>query len=164
MSAQESAGAAGARRKAVLVLGMHRSGTSALTRILNLLGVDLGSKLMPASPENEAGYWEHAEIVRIHDELLGELGTSWDGNHLLSPELLTSEDAEPFKRRHGELLALVAILNALSRLGMELVRRDSEAVALGFKGGQLGALIVLAAGVALFVWARRTRREAWKGG
>ena len=69
--------------------------------------------------------------------------------------------AEPYKRRHGELLAAVAILNALSRLGLELVRRDSEVVALGLKGGQLGGLVVLAAGLALLVWARRRGRAAW---
>src|SRR5579875_68221 len=65
-------------RPAVFVLGMHRSGTSAVTRVLNLLGVDLGTQLMPASRDNERGYWEHAEIVQVHDELLGALDSKWD--------------------------------------------------------------------------------------
>ena len=69
--------------------------------------------------------------------------------------------AEPHKRRHGELFALVAILNALSRFGIELVRRDSAAVALGLKGGQLGAVAVLAGGIAIFAWARWRGRRAW---
>jgi phosphatidylglycerol:prolipoprotein diacylglycerol transferase len=63
--------------------------------------------------------------------------------------------ATPYKRRHGEILALVCILNALSRLGMELVRRDAESLALGLTAGQIGAGAVLAFGLALFAWARR---------
>ena len=55
-----SAGAASDRPTAVLILGMHRSGTSALTRVLNLLGVELGSELMAAAEDNnETGFWEH---------------------------------------------------------------------------------------------------------
>lgn len=65
-------------RRAVFVLGMHRSGTSAVTRVLNLLGVELGTCLMAASPDNERGYWEHTEIVQVHDDLLVELGSGWD--------------------------------------------------------------------------------------
>ncbi|HEV2264779.1 MAG TPA: glycosyltransferase [Stellaceae bacterium] len=65
-------------RRAVFVLGMHRSGTSAVTRVLNLLGVELGHGLMAASPDNERGYWEHLAIVQEHDQLLEALGSSWD--------------------------------------------------------------------------------------
>lgn len=57
---------------------MHRSGTSALTRVLNLAGVDLGQNLLDARADNERGFWEHAEINRIDDALLSALGLSWD--------------------------------------------------------------------------------------
>ena len=50
---------------ALLVLGMHRSGTSALTRVLNLLGVELGDRLMPAGDDNPLGFWEHADVVAV---------------------------------------------------------------------------------------------------
>ncbi len=63
---------------AVLVLGMHRSGTSALTRVLNLLGVTLGDDLMPAGPDNPSGFWEHNGVVAVHERLLSALGRSWD--------------------------------------------------------------------------------------
>ncbi|MFW6163763.1 MAG: prolipoprotein diacylglyceryl transferase [Planctomycetota bacterium] len=69
--------------------------------------------------------------------------------------------AEPHKRRHGELMALVVVLNALSRLGIELVRRDAEAVALGWTTGQWGALGVLGLGLGVLAWARRCGRQAW---
>ncbi len=44
----------------ILVLGMHRSGTSAITRLLNILGADLGINLLPgAQTINEPGFWEN---------------------------------------------------------------------------------------------------------
>ena len=65
------------RRRALLVLGMHRSGTSATTRVANLLGADLGSDLVQPGPDNPDGFWEHAEAVRINDALLEALGRTW---------------------------------------------------------------------------------------
>ncbi|WP_257386314.1 sulfotransferase family protein [Tahibacter caeni] len=64
--------------QAILVLGMHRSGTSALTRVLNLLGAELGSRLMPAvRGNNENGFWENQDAVDIHETLLADLGRNW---------------------------------------------------------------------------------------
>ena len=64
---------------ALLVLGMHRSGTSALTRVVNLLGVDLGTDLMEAAEgNNDRGFWEHQGVVTRHDRLLADLGMRWD--------------------------------------------------------------------------------------
>ena len=62
------------RPVAVVVLGMHRSGTSALTGCLRFLGVPLGRPLMPSNLANEKGFFEHMEVVAIHDELLMRLG------------------------------------------------------------------------------------------
>jgi hypothetical protein len=67
-----------AARRAVIVLGMHRSGTSALARVISLLGADLPNGLLKQGPENEAGFWESAKLVAIHDELLSSAGSSWD--------------------------------------------------------------------------------------
>lgn len=63
---------------ALLVLGMHRSGTSALAGILSRLGIALGDRLMPASPHNPKGYFEHQDIVAVHDGVLGALNAKWD--------------------------------------------------------------------------------------
>ena len=60
---------------AILVLGMHRSGTSALARILNLLGCELGPNLLPAAADNEAGFWEHRDVVLLDDEVLARVGS-----------------------------------------------------------------------------------------
>src|SRR5688572_17455910 len=59
---------------------MHRSGTSVVARLLNLLGVDLGpaDRLMPPHPEdNPRGYWEHLPILAINNELLARFGATW---------------------------------------------------------------------------------------
>ena len=64
--------------KAVLILGMHRSGTSAVARVLNLLGVELGSRMMRPGNDNPAGFWEHQDVVAIHERLLDGLDMAWD--------------------------------------------------------------------------------------
>ncbi|MCK9236797.1 MAG: PIN-like domain-containing protein [Thiopseudomonas sp.] len=62
----------------LMVLGMHRSGTSALTGMLQHLDIDLGSKLLPGSQENEKGFFENHYIMSYNDKLLEKLDSSWD--------------------------------------------------------------------------------------
>ena len=67
----------GMKRQAVLVLGMHRSGTSALTRVINLLGFDLPKNLIPASQHNIKGFWETQLLADFHDRVLESAGSYW---------------------------------------------------------------------------------------
>lgn len=85
----DSASARSARR-GLLVVGMHRSGTSAITRVLGLCGARLPSHLMPASGSNPLGYYESQRIYDLHEELLGELGTAWDDLTTLPADWLDS--------------------------------------------------------------------------
>ena len=85
--------APGSRPVALLVLGMHRSGTSAVARALNLCGVALGDALMPARADNPAGFWEHAEVVQVHDALLAALGMAWDDPRPMPVGWLDSDGA-----------------------------------------------------------------------
>src|SRR5262245_50531861 len=64
----------------VAIAGMHRSGTSMVTRLLNLCGLNLGpaEHLMESSPDNPEGFWESLPFVRINEELLHSLGGEWD--------------------------------------------------------------------------------------
>jgi hypothetical protein len=66
-------------QRVLCVLGMHRSGTSLVTRILNLLGVDLGpeERLLQPGPDNPLGFWEHEAFVELNEVILGLLGGSW---------------------------------------------------------------------------------------
>src|SRR5215469_4551353 len=74
-----------AASNAIIVLGMHRSGTSALAGMLHHLGVALGDDLMPATADNPRGYWEHRDIVAINDRLMTELGRAWHDVRPLPP-------------------------------------------------------------------------------
>ena len=65
-------------KTALLVAGMHRSGTSALTRVLNILGYSLPRNVLPANPTNETGHWEPKDIVHLNDEILAFAGTAWN--------------------------------------------------------------------------------------
>jgi hypothetical protein len=74
-----------AERIGVYILGMHRSGTSALTRVIDLLGVPVAERGMvapsrqnPTVPpeDNPAGYWEPEELVDFNRSLLDRLGGS----------------------------------------------------------------------------------------
>ena len=66
---------------------MHRSGTSLVARVLNLLGVYLGpvKKMMRPGPDNPAGFWEHLGIYEINEEILRLLGGTWDALPELPP-------------------------------------------------------------------------------
>jgi hypothetical protein len=67
------------QKRIVVVLGMHRSGTSAIARGLKVLNVDLGDNLMPGAPgENEKGFWEDLDVYRLNEKLLAKMGSAWD--------------------------------------------------------------------------------------
>jgi len=72
---------AGSRRRrfGLFVLGMHRSGTSVAARLVNLLGLSLGSEdeLLPPTDDNPTGFWENQPLLAANDELLGALGGEW---------------------------------------------------------------------------------------
>jgi GT2 family glycosyltransferase/glycosyltransferase involved in cell wall biosynthesis len=72
----------------VCVTGMHRSGTSLVSRIVNLLGVDLGPEedLLPAAPDNPRGFWENRAFKRVNDQVLEALGGTWDRPPSLPPD------------------------------------------------------------------------------
>ena len=63
-----------------LVLGMHRSGTSALAGALEAMGLSVGpdDDVMPADDGNPEGYYELWSIVRANDDLLAHFGGRWD--------------------------------------------------------------------------------------
>ena len=64
-------------RVALIVLGMHRSGTSALTWLLGQMGAALPRDPMEAAAENAKGYWESVGLVAADDRLLRAARSSW---------------------------------------------------------------------------------------
>lgn len=67
-----------AERTAYLVLGMHRSGTSAVTQLLALAGASLPANVMPGDEHNAKGYFEPWKIAIFDDERLRAAGSAWD--------------------------------------------------------------------------------------
>ena len=94
-----------AKRCCILVLGAHRSGTSALTRVINLLGAALPQNLLPAYPGNEAGHWEPKRLLKLHDQMLAEAGSRWDDWRKLDLAVLPPERLDFYKAEIGRLIA-----------------------------------------------------------
>ena len=67
-----------ASSRAIVVIGMHRSGTSAVARGLAALGVYLGDNFLDAQPENPTGYWEDRGLVHLNERVLRTLRLTWD--------------------------------------------------------------------------------------
>lgn len=66
------------KKKAIIVLGMHRSGTSLLTKILTIMGATPPSGLLMASFENPLGYWEAYSVIGLNKKLLSLTGNTWE--------------------------------------------------------------------------------------
>ena len=77
-------------RTCLVVLGMHRSGTSALTRVISLLGAGLPENLMQSHADNPRGFWESERLASLHDRFLADCGSAWDDWRALPVE--TMED------------------------------------------------------------------------
>jgi O-antigen biosynthesis protein len=81
--------------RAVLVLGMHRSGTSALARGLQMLGVYLGNDFLSPQPDNPTGYWEDRNIYQINERLLAVFGLKWEDVALIDDARWNEQAVEP---------------------------------------------------------------------
>ncbi len=69
--------------QSIIVLGMHRSGTSTIARILSEAGVNMGQRLMGANESNPFGHYENRDFVELNDKILKQAGGSWN----LPPEM-----------------------------------------------------------------------------
>src|SRR3972149_5068202 len=68
------------KQKAICIIGMHRSGTSTISRAVNLLGAYLGEEkdMMIAREDNPEGFWERQDIADLDDRLLASYKKDWD--------------------------------------------------------------------------------------
>jgi len=88
-----------------IVLGMHRSGTSAITRGLSVLGVDLGDRLLPAvEGNNSKGFWEDIDLNALNIEMLKFLGRDWSHLAMIRPAEIDSLRQREFFLRAVELM------------------------------------------------------------
>jgi hypothetical protein len=97
------------RPRILMVLGMHRSGTSLAARMLSMMGVRLGEDLATApAADNKFGYWEHRGITKTQDLLLAELARTWYKPRGLLPLPRGWLASEPARAAAGHLKTLVA--------------------------------------------------------
>ena len=78
--AQMATGLVVEQKPPVCIAGMHRSGTSLITHLLHVCGLDLGQErdiITPRAKEPRA-YWENDRFVRLNEQILREMGVSWD--------------------------------------------------------------------------------------
>lgn len=88
-----------APRTAYLVLGMHRSGTSAITQLLALAGADLPANVMPGDEHNAKGYFEPWKIAIFNDERLRAAGSAWDDPFAFPYRPLAAADDAAWRER-----------------------------------------------------------------
>ncbi len=88
-------------QRIIVILGMHRSGTSLATRGVQAFGASLGENLLLGDAHNPTGYWENAALVDLNDRLLAAQGLHWDAA-CVQPKRVLDQDA--FHREGCELL------------------------------------------------------------
>jgi glycosyltransferase involved in cell wall biosynthesis len=95
----------------LFVLGMHRSGTSGVTRLLNMAGAYFGPEGMSNGSDegNLKGFWERLDIRRVCNGLLQESGFDWA---VLSGFSLDAIPQDVRDRHLGELRRILLELDA----------------------------------------------------
>lgn len=91
--------------RGIIIVGMHRSGTSLVARMAHLWGASVvdDQALIPADDWNEGGYWEWMPLVRFNLELLSQLGASgWNPPPLdrIPRQLLLAQQSALAARAH----------------------------------------------------------------
>jgi hypothetical protein len=92
------------KRQAILVLGMHRSGTSMFGGVINALGAAGPKTFMPGNFDNPRGYFESLPLATAHDEMLASAGSCWHDWRQLNPRWINSKAAEQHRQKIKALL------------------------------------------------------------
>jgi O-antigen biosynthesis protein len=97
----------------IVILGMHRSGTSLIARSTMCLGAALGERAVWEAPDNQSGFWENQDVLAIDERVMAILGHSWD-------------DPRPFSSDLTVLSALDLAARRLNQIGEQILRRELE--------------------------------------
>jgi hypothetical protein len=100
-----SVDAEGLNKILVVVLGMHRSGTSSAAGALIRLGAAAPQHLMAPNADNERGFWESPVIVDLNDAILAAGGSNWKDWRKFNFAKIRKVEADALRARAKEALA-----------------------------------------------------------
>jgi hypothetical protein len=92
------------KQRVIVVLGAGRSGTSAITRGLQALGVELGDQLRPGGGKNPTGFFEDESLLKINKRLRKALGLRADSVSLIEPQQWQTSAVQAFQQEARETL------------------------------------------------------------
>lgn len=87
-----------------LILGMHRSGTSLLSRSLKVFGAEHGENLLGSRSGNTKGHWEDLDTLALNTEMLESIGKDWKTISPLTPKEITKLDANGYSEKIKNLI------------------------------------------------------------
>jgi GT2 family glycosyltransferase len=90
----------------LLVLGMHRSGTSMVARLLNMMGAYFAAEGIStgANQENPKGFWERRDVRTLNDMLLHSAGADWHRVSNFTLEKIPAAALAQFKMEAGKII------------------------------------------------------------
>ena len=90
----------------ILVLGMHRSGTSMVARLLNMMGGYFAPEgtSTGANQENAKGFWERRDVRSLNDMLLDSAGADWHRVSDFKLEKIPAATLAQFKTEAGKIV------------------------------------------------------------
>jgi glycosyltransferase involved in cell wall biosynthesis len=92
-------------KTAVLVLGMHRSGTSSVAGALIQLGGAAPHNLLPPQADNPTGFWESSVLMALNDEILSAGGSDWRDWRKFDSTRIDATAAAALRARAGSALS-----------------------------------------------------------
>lgn len=91
----------------IIVIGMHRSGTSLAAQLLKMLGAYAGDEndLLPATADNRKGYLERRDVVELNEYVLDGCGNKWFEVSDFNPSRLEPARKTRFEQEAGRIVA-----------------------------------------------------------
>ena len=90
----------------LIILGMHRSGTSVLARLLNMMGAYFGPEgsSTGANHENPKGFWERRDVRNLSDYVLLNSNADWNKVGMFNPKSISSSILTKFRNQSSKIV------------------------------------------------------------
>ena len=90
-------------KECIVVLGMHRSGTSVLAGLVSMQGYYLGADEMPKREDNPKGFYENFKIYQLNQSILLDHNTSWD-DYSFTVDQITPSDLHRYETKARKII------------------------------------------------------------